>query len=270
MNDLFYNSNCQTNKTFTIDRKGGRMRVNGKVEPIKMKSVKRNTLAKQVIEQIIDLLMSGQLKAGDKLPTEMELMNMLYVSRPILREGLSSLETLGVIHRKTREGTFFSDKVGSEPHRLMLALSVGDIDTIIETRLTQELGLVGLAAEKISKLELEKLKENIKLMEETDGDYLEVDREFHRIIAFSASNSITEGMIDAIRNMYDKTMENIALKDRNRNKTIQQHKDIYHALEKRDPIEAYVSMYQHLDHARNRLIRPLKKKEIEHGKDLIE
>ncbi|SFE37998.1 DNA-binding transcriptional regulator, FadR family [Lentibacillus persicus] len=230
------------------------------IESLKMKTVKRNTLAQQVIEQIIELLMSGQLKAGDKLPSEMELMDLLSVSRPVLREALSSLEALGVIHRKTKEGTFFADKVGSEPHRIMLALSVGDIDTIIETRLTQELGLVGLAAEKITETDLKRLNENIELMEATEGDYLEIDREFHRIIAFSASNSITEGMIDALLNMYDKTMENIAVKDRNKAKTLQQHKDIYHALAKRDPIEAYASMYRHLDHARNRLIRPLRKK----------
>lgn len=230
-----------------------------KTESFNVNSVKRTTLANQIIEQITDLLMSEQLKSGDKLPSEMELMDKLQVSRPILREALGSLETLGVIQRKTREGTFFSKKVGSEPHRLMLALSAGDIDTIIETRLTQELGLVGLAAEKISELELKKLKDNIELMEATGGSYLEIDREFHRIIAFSASNNITEGMIGAILNMYDKTMENIALKDRNKTKTIQQHKDIYHALEKRDPIEAYISMYRHLDHARNRLIRPLRK-----------
>ncbi|WP_093337108.1 FadR/GntR family transcriptional regulator [Salibacterium halotolerans] len=226
-----------------------------------MESVKRRTLASQVIEQIIGLLMNGQLKAGDKLPSEMELMDMMYVSRPVLREALSSLETLGVIHRKTKEGTFFSNKVGSEPYRIMLALSVGDIDTIIETRLSQELGLVSLAAEKMSELELKRLEETIEIMEAADGDYSETDREFHRIIAHSASNSITEGIIDPLLNMYDKTLENIALVDRNKSKTLQQHKDIYQALRNRDPIEAHASMYRHLDHARNRLIRPITKKE---------
>ncbi|MFD2705236.1 FadR/GntR family transcriptional regulator [Salibacterium lacus] len=232
-----------------------------------MESVKRKTLASQVIEQIIGLLMNGQLKAGDKLPPEMELMDMMYVSRPVLREALSSLETLGVIHRKTKEGTFFSNKVGSEPYRIMLALSVGDIDTIIETRLSQELGLVSLAAEKISELDLRRLKETIEIMEAAEGDYSETDREFHRIIAYSASNSITEGIIDPLLNMYDKTLENIALVDRNKSKTLQQHKDIYQALRNRDPIEAHASMYRHLDHARNRLIRPIKKKENAESED---
>lgn len=70
------------------------------LEDLKVDTVNRKTLAKQVIERIVHLLSSGQLKAGDKLPTEMELMDILHVSRPVLREALSSLETLGVITRK--------------------------------------------------------------------------------------------------------------------------------------------------------------------------
>ncbi|MDZ5782029.1 FadR/GntR family transcriptional regulator [Marinococcus luteus] len=231
-------------------------------DPLQIKSVKRKTLANQVIEQIIDLLLSEQLKAGDKLPSEMELMEMLHVSRPVLREALSSLEALGIINRKTKEGTFFSTKVGSEPFKIMLALSVGDIDNVIEIRLTHELGLVGLAAEKISELELKKLNENIEEMEQTNEDYTEIDREFHRIIAYSGSNSLTEGMIDPILNMYDKTLENIALKDRSKSKTVQQHKDIYHALVNRDPIGAYKSMYNHLDHVRDRVGRSVEDRRI--------
>lgn len=82
------------------------------LEDLKVDTVNRKTLAKQVIERIVHLLSSGQLRAGDKLPTEMELMDILHVSRPVLREALSSLETLGVITRKTRGGTYFNDKIG--------------------------------------------------------------------------------------------------------------------------------------------------------------
>ena len=74
--------------------------MNESMDELKFETVNRKTLAKQVIERIVHLLSSGQLKAGDKLPTEMELMDILSVSRPVLREALSSLETLGVITRK--------------------------------------------------------------------------------------------------------------------------------------------------------------------------
>ncbi|MCY8281595.1 GntR family transcriptional regulator, partial [Bacillus inaquosorum] len=49
------------------------------LEDLKVDTVNRKTLAKQVIERIVHLLSSGQLKAGDKLPTEMELMDILHV-----------------------------------------------------------------------------------------------------------------------------------------------------------------------------------------------
>lgn len=230
-----------------------------KANSIKMKSVTRKNLSHQVIDQIIDLLMSGQLNPGDKLPSEMELMEMLFVSRPVLREALSSLESLGLIHRKTREGTFFTDRIGSKPYSIMLALSAGNIEAILETRLSQELGLVTLAAEKISELELKRLKETIEEMEHATTDYWDLDREFHRIIAHSASNSITEGIIDPLLNMYDKTLESISIEKRNKSVTIQQHKDIYFALEKRDPIGSYISMYRHLDHVRKRVLGSIEK-----------
>ncbi|RBN38856.1 FadR family transcriptional regulator, partial [Priestia megaterium] len=75
--------------------------MSGSTKKVSFESVNRNTLAKQVVDRIIQLLVSGQLKPGDKLPTEMELLDVLNVSRPVLREALSALEVLGVITRKT-------------------------------------------------------------------------------------------------------------------------------------------------------------------------
>lgn len=66
--------------------------------------IQRNTLSKQVLEHIISMLMDGQLHPGDKLPSELTLMNDLDVSRPVLREALSSLETLEIVKRRPRGG----------------------------------------------------------------------------------------------------------------------------------------------------------------------
>src|SRR5690554_741178 len=107
-----------------------------------MKSVERKTLSKQIVDRFVQLLNSGQWKPGDKLPSEMELMGMLDVSRPVLREAMSSLETLGVIRRKTRSGTYLNDKIGNHPFSVMLALSTDNLPAIIEARMALELGLV--------------------------------------------------------------------------------------------------------------------------------
>lgn len=234
--------------------------VDSKMEPIKLKSVKRSSLSKQVIDQIIQLLSSGQLKPGDKLPTEMELLDMLFVSRPILREALSSLETIGIIHRKTKEGTYFSEKIGSNAFRIMLSLSANQMETIIDARISQELGFVTLAAERMTTQILERLRETIRAMETNKDDYMDADREFHRIIAYSGSNMITEGMIDPLLTMFDDTFQNISTENRDKALTLKQHQDIYNALVKRDPIESYICMYHHLNRVRNSLLGSLSNK----------
>ncbi|MBD2870052.1 FadR/GntR family transcriptional regulator [Paenibacillus arenilitoris] len=217
-------------------------------------SVRRNTLSKQVVESIVQLLLSGQLKPGDKLPSEMELIEMLDVSRPVLREALSSLETLEIITRKTRGGTYFNNKIGSKPFSVMLALSVGNLPAIIEARMALELGLVTMAAEKITDEQLARLKETIdKIAASVDNNYGEVDKEFHLIIAMSANNPIIEGMIDPLLMSHDQM--NSHIKYRERDVTVRFHTDIYHALRKHDPYEAFTHMYRHLSYVRDKLLK---------------
>ncbi|RSL34023.1 FadR family transcriptional regulator [Salibacterium salarium] len=221
-----------------------------------MKSLSRKSLSKQVIDEIINLLVTEKLKPGDKIPTEVELMEICDVSRPVIREALTSLEVLGIVNRGTRNGTFFTDKVGSQPFALMLALSSSDVRSILEIRIALELGLVTLAAEKITEQELEKLWETIEKMKSLPtNDSSEVDKEFHKIIAHSAQNPLFEGVIDPLQKFHDKVLEHIPLEDRQLEETVKYHIDIYYALKNRDTIEAYSSMYRHLDFVRNKALK---------------
>ncbi|MFS0774983.1 FadR/GntR family transcriptional regulator [Neobacillus sp. 3P2-tot-E-2] len=217
-------------------------------------SVNRTTLSKQVVESIIQLLISGQMKPGDKLPTEMELMEILNVSRPVLREALSSLESLGVINRKTREGTFFNNKISSHPFSIMLSLAHDNLQALVEARMALELGLITIAAEKISDEDLKRLKQTIEIIENNkDQNYGEADIEFHRIIALSANNQIVEGMVDSLIVTLVKIDSEIKVREPER--TIEHHMAIYKALEKRDPFEAFHQMYLHLDYVRHKVLK---------------
>jgi len=234
---------------------------NSKNLGVDIKSLSRKTLAQQVIEELINLLMTGQFKPGDRIPSEFDLMDICNVSRPVIREALTSLEVLGIVNRKTRSGTFFSDKIGSKPFSMMLALSVGDIPSLIETRVALELGLVTLAAEKITDEDLAKLKATIEEMKSLPTeDSSEIDKEFHKIIALSAKNPLFEGIIDPLQSFHDKILEQIPLEERNLQQTVNYHIDIYNALEKHDPIEAYICMYRHLDFVRKKAMKSLEVK----------
>lgn len=222
---------------------------------ITVESVSRNTLSKQVVENITQLLISGQMKPGDKLPTEMELMEILNVSRPVLREALSSLESLGIITRKTREGTFFNNKISSHPFSVMLALASDNLQAMIEARMALELGLITIAAEKISDEELARLKQTIDVIAGSkDNNYWEADIEFHRIIALSANNPVVEGLIDSLIVTLLKTNSEVKIREPER--TLKHHIAIYNALVKRDPFEAFHQMFLHLDYVRQKVLNP--------------
>ncbi|MFC3420022.1 FadR/GntR family transcriptional regulator [Salinicoccus hispanicus] len=219
----------------------------------KVGSVARNTLSRQVLEKFIELLMDGSLKTEDKLPSEMELMHMFDVSRPVLREALSSLETLEIITRRPRGGTFINKKIGSNPFRAMLALSINNVPAVIEARMSLELGLVTLAAEKITEEQLASLEETITAIENTeDGDYGAIDREFHRIIADSANNPVVSGMIDSLLIAHQKTDSLIVIRERDI--TVEHHRAIYEALKSKDPVESFKQMYRHLQYVRKKIL----------------
>ncbi|WP_121613556.1 FadR/GntR family transcriptional regulator [Mesobacillus foraminis] len=225
----------------------------GQPKKLMVESVSRNTLSKQVVDSIVQLMVSGQLKAGDKLPPEMKLMEELEVSRPVLREALSSLETLGVITRKNREGTFLNSKIGSYPFSIMLALSHFNLRAIIEARMSLELGLVTMAAEKITDEQLEELKETIdQIANSEDNDYGKHDKEFHRLIALSANNPVVEGMINSLLLTHEEIDSRI--KYREKELTVQYHTAIYEALKKHDPQQAFTEMYRHLDYVRKKVL----------------
>jgi GntR family transcriptional regulator, transcriptional repressor for pyruvate dehydrogenase complex len=229
---------------------------------VDIKSLSRKTLSNQVIDEIIGLLTSGKFRPGDRIPSELELMEICDVSRPVIREAMTSLEVLGIVNRKTRNGTFFADRVGSKPFSMMLALSSTDFVSIIETRVALELGLITLAAEKITDEDLARLRD---LIDEMRGlpteDSSEVDKEFHKAIALAAKIPLFEAIIDPLQSFHQKVLEQIPLEDRNLAQTIEYHVDIYNALEKRDPIEAYAAMYRHLDFVRKKAMKRFKAEE---------
>ena len=180
-------------------------------------------------------------------------MEQMDVSRPVVREALSSLETLEIITRKPRGGTIVNEKVGSSPFRAMLAISINNLPAVIEARMTLELGLVTIAAEKITEEELAELAETIENIRRNDDDYGMYDKQFHRIIAYSAKNPIVEGMIESLLIAHEKT--DSLIKVREPDLTIQYHTAIYEALKKHDPVEAFQKMYDHLRYVRDKILK---------------
>ena len=67
-----------------------------------MEPLSRKPVSERVAMKLLDLIRTGNLKAGDKLPTENELAAALQVSRPVVREALRGLSILGIV--ESRQG----------------------------------------------------------------------------------------------------------------------------------------------------------------------
>ena len=67
------------------------------------------SLKELFVEQLEDMILSGKLKVGEKLPPERQLAEQMQVSRAVVNGGLSQLEKCGFITVKPRSGTFVAD-----------------------------------------------------------------------------------------------------------------------------------------------------------------
>lgn len=139
------------------------MRVGG------MEPIRRINLTSQVMESVKSYIIENDLQAGDRLPTEKELMAMLGVSRNILREALKSIEAVGLIEIRVGDGTYVAD---FDYANVMSAVSFAisrtkqEMKHFVESRLIIEVGAIEGIVSNVQDSDIEELD---KLLKGYDG-----------------------------------------------------------------------------------------------------
>lgn len=158
-------------------------------------SIERVPVGEQLARQLLALVQNGSLKPGQKLPPERELSAMLEVSRPSLREALRALSLLGVLKIRQGGGVYVS---ALDPESLLaplhffVSLNEKNVEDLFEARLVIESENARIAALKISKEDIVRLKKcvDFETHEMNDQDkFIQSDVEFHRIINESVDNA---------------------------------------------------------------------------------
>src|SRR5258708_14629480 len=156
------------------------------------------------MRQIRNLLASGTLRAGDRLPPERELASQFGVGRGHVREALRKLEFYGILQTVPQSGPFVASLGAGALERLisnLLDLDRDDIKALTETRGILEIHSAQLAAQRASKAGIADIKaalEAFRVEVEAGRPAVEEDLLFPLAIAKSSQNPVMTSLIGLI------------------------------------------------------------------------
>ena len=172
--------------------------------------ITRRKLSDEVQERLLELIKSKNLKPGDTIPSERQLMASYGVGRPAIREAMQTLQRMGVVEvrhgERPRVAEPSFDAVAEqlqETVRHLLTHSKATANQFGEARAIFEAQMAQLAAEKCTDADLDRVDKIVKQQSAAKRDpdkFLELDGAFHRSIASISGNPIFETLSHALFN----------------------------------------------------------------------
>ena len=213
--------------------------------------VVRTTLSAAVFEQLISFVVTGEWKAGDRIPPERDLCVELGVARTSLREALKAMELVGMLDSRVGEGTFVCPRSEFLARPMLWAFTGTDhreLKDLLEARSLLEEDLAALAAERGSEEEIQAVGDSINAMRaDMDGaSILETDMAFHLRISGAAHNEILANAVQLLRNMLRQWIHLKLLLPAVPGQVLEEHEAVYNAIRNRDALAARLAMRSHL------------------------
>ncbi len=219
-----------------------------------LNSEKNGTTAQEVSMRLRNMIHSGELRAGDRLPPERDLAKLLGVSRPTLRAGIRSLSTVGILQSRQGAGTFVavrgdSPTLDSSPLEMLSALHGFTNDEMFEARLALEMSIAGLAADRADSEQMTLLAEEITGMYASLSNpeqYLVHDMQFHQTVAAASGNRILTALMNMVATTLFEARSKTVHRALDLKESAEQHHNIYRALRERNSEAARNAMREHL------------------------
>lgn len=215
--------------------------------------MKKKEPLKIVISHIIEReILSGIWKEGVLLPSEIKLCERFNVSRITIRAAIQILETRGFVKSIKGKGT---KVISSNPNTTLNFNSFTsdsptneDILAVIELRKVFEKGITGIAAERITDLEIKELEKVYKNMISNAGnidEFSKTDFQFHILLGTATKNPFIIKTYKSMQTYLSNTMEHI-VSIRGSAAGIRYHKQLLEALKAHDKTRAEQIMEEHI------------------------
>ena len=221
------------------------------------KPIRPKKLSEEIVDQIKDLISRGDLRPGQRIPSERELASFLGVSRPSVREAIMVLEAMGFLESRQGGGTYvrsLADVTMADPLANMVERrDPRMLHALTEVRIGLETWSAYLAAKRAEDSEIERLRELYAIMVEqaqSGGWDAEIDAEFHLTITAATHNTLQVHVLDTIQSLFQTTimvaLSEFYTKEGYIQLLLNHHRDIMEAIADHDPERARDRMMEHL------------------------
>jgi GntR family transcriptional repressor for pyruvate dehydrogenase complex len=220
----------------------------------------RRSISEQVANRIMAMIKSGNLKAGDRLPTEQQMGIAFGISRPPLREALKALTLMGLL--ESRQGGRYT-VTDLSPSRLVAQfnaiLSIGDYDVHqqFEARALVDLELVRRCATEASPAERQrilKLAVDGRAFHHDPVAFRLLDIEFHQSLYDAGGNRLLSALAQALYDVGLEVRRVASAVPGVIEKSVAQHCEVAEAVMARDSAAAVRAYRRHLEHVRDTTI----------------
>jgi len=220
-----------------------------------LQPIKKRRLSEYAIDELRKFITSNNLKEGNKLPSERELVERLQISKGSLREALRILEITGLVDVMPGKGIYVRSLTGDlvVPLSSWVTRNKEEIYRHFEARLILEPEVAALAARRISKKYINRIKQNILLQKshpETElVPIISADIEFHRLVSEAANNETISMLMNSLARISFHGWK-AALRVEGRNESaVQEHTQLLDFLAKHDEDGTRNAMREHMLHS---------------------
>jgi GntR family transcriptional repressor for pyruvate dehydrogenase complex len=226
--------------------------------------ITRTKVFEQIVAQIEQRILSGELRHGDYLGSERELAEQFGASRTAVREALRTLAEKGLVDMRPGRGTMVVDGTSrAMRHSLHLMLHLGQVHNpvnLIEVREILEPEIAALAAMRATDEDLCALHAAVEAMDRSLGDasaYIIADNEFHRLLASSTRNPLILALVDSIVNLLSEQRQLVFSVEGGPQRGQEHHKRLLDAISRHDGAAARDGMRAHMEQVRTDTRRAL-------------
>lgn len=227
--------------------------VSPKIYPVSKKSI-----SDEIVGQIMELIARGDLKPGQRLPSERELCVRFGTGRSSLREALRCLSIVGVLNVRVGEGTSVAQDGGKFLGKILewrLITEQHDIENLIEVRIGLECLAVVRTAHSSTEADLNALDALLEKMKRSKDDHKRfavLDVEFHLTIAKASGNPLLSDMISMIRGQLMRSLSRVLAMPNGIPLSLKEHVRIVESIRRHDSEAAREAISAHLNNALGR------------------